>query len=128
MNYTEYKVRVYENGLVEWRNTKGQYHRTDGPAVVRADGSRRWYQNGKRHRTDGPAVVYADGAQLWYQNGRCHRTDGPAIVCADGTQRWYLKGVNYTKAEYQAKVNPSTCHHGKMVEIDGRKYKLEEVK
>jgi len=30
----------------------------------------RWYQNGKRHRTDGPAVEYADGTKCWYLNDK----------------------------------------------------------
>jgi hypothetical protein len=38
--------------MIEHRNEKGELHRTDGPAVVRLDGSREWYLNGKLHRTD----------------------------------------------------------------------------
>ena len=34
-----------------WRNSNGQYHRTDGPAVEFADGSKVWYINGKRLTT-----------------------------------------------------------------------------
>ena len=31
-----------ENGDKTWRNSAGQYHRTDGPAVERADGTKAW--------------------------------------------------------------------------------------
>jgi hypothetical protein len=31
-----------------YRNSKGQYHRTDGPAVEFADGSKAYYIDGKR--------------------------------------------------------------------------------
>jgi hypothetical protein len=38
-----------------WRNSNGDLHRTDGPAVERWD-HKAWYVRGKLHRTDGPAV------------------------------------------------------------------------
>ena len=56
-------------GTKQWYNKKGQLHRTDGPAVVYADGTKQWWQNDERHRTDGPAVVYADGTEIWFING-----------------------------------------------------------
>jgi hypothetical protein len=28
-----------------------------------------WHTNGKRHRTDGPAIEYADGTKHWYIDG-----------------------------------------------------------
>lgn len=68
----------------------GQYHREDGPAIERADGTKEWYLNGKPHREDGPAVEYANGTKLWYLNGKHHREDGPAIERVDGTKAWYL--------------------------------------
>ena len=53
-----------------YRNAERQLHRTLGPAVIFADGKRRyWYQNGKRHRADGPAVEFADGFRRWFING-----------------------------------------------------------
>ena len=30
-------------------NKQGELHRTDGPAIEYADGSKEWYLNGKRH-------------------------------------------------------------------------------
>ena len=32
-------------------------------------GTKFWFQNGLVHRIDGPAVVYADGSKRWYING-----------------------------------------------------------
>ena len=75
-----------------WCNKQGQLHRTDGPAIIHADGSREWYRNDKLHRTDGPAVIWSDGTQFWYRNGKHHRTDGPAVVRADGYQSWWVNG------------------------------------
>jgi len=30
-----------------WRNKKGNFHRKGGPAVVRSDGTQKWYLDGK---------------------------------------------------------------------------------
>jgi hypothetical protein len=79
---------------------KGEYHRTDGPAIEYADGKKEWYQNGQFHRTDGPAVEWADGAKFWYQNGKCHRLDGPAVEWTNNRKYWYIEGVGYIKEEY----------------------------
>ena len=38
---------------------------------IRADGEKRWYQNGVSHRdNDQPAVIYANGSKFWYQNDK----------------------------------------------------------
>lgn len=38
--------------------------------VVRSDGKREYYKNGKLHSIENqPAVIYADGTPLWYENG-----------------------------------------------------------
>ena len=84
-----------ENGAKVWRNSKGQFHCEDGPALERADGLKEWYINGKRHREDGPAVEYADGETSWYINGEIHREDGPAVERANGKKFWYFDGKQY---------------------------------
>ena len=43
------------------KNSAGQYHRTDGPAIEYANGYKWWYIKGQLHRTDGPAIEWADG-------------------------------------------------------------------
>jgi hypothetical protein len=53
-----------------YKNSKGQCHRLDGPAVEHADGYTAWYVNGKFHRLDGAAVEYANGDKRWYVNGK----------------------------------------------------------
>tara|TARA_S200002703_G_C3666348_1_gene204568 strand:- start:291 stop:584 length:294 start_codon:yes stop_codon:yes gene_type:complete len=85
-------------------------------------GTKHWLLNGKLHREDGPAIEYADGGKYWYLDGKRHREDGPAIEWADGDKCWYLDGREVTEQEV---MNPSCS--GKIVEIDGKKYKLEEV-
>ena len=84
-------------------------------------GTKHWYLNGRRHREDGPAVEWADGTKEWWLSGNLHREDGPALIHADGTEEWWLNGEPVTEAE----VIGSGCN-GKLVEIDGRKYRLVE--
>ena len=62
----------------------------------------RWYRNnaGRLHRTDGPAVEYADGSKSWFQNGLLHRTDGPAIISKTGVPSFWLNGEYMTPSEY----------------------------
>ena len=75
-----------------WRNKAGQYHRIDGPAIERADGTRCWYRNRRFHRTDGPAIEFSNGSKFWYQNGKRHREDGPAVERSSGLKKWFQKG------------------------------------
>jgi hypothetical protein len=80
MSFKEYTVRVYDIG------------------------TKHWLLNGNLHREDGPAVECADGTKLWYLNGKRHREDGPAIEYSGGGLRWILNGIEYTEAEFKAKI------------------------
>tara|TARA_B100001094_G_scaffold40487_1_gene35158 strand:+ start:3446 stop:3682 length:237 start_codon:yes stop_codon:yes gene_type:complete len=71
--------------------------------------------------------VYRSGTKYWYLNDELHREDGPAVQCANGTKYWYLNGEEFTKKEWRAKLQPQPNWVGKVVEIDGKKYKLTEV-
>jgi hypothetical protein len=108
MNYIEYTVEVW------------------------ADGDKRWLLNGKTHRIDGPALELASGGKSWYINGYLHREDGPAIEWANGDKAWYLNGKHYSEAGFNAELakrkQPQlpSCE-GKVVEIEGKKYRLTEV-
>lgn len=89
-------------------------------------GNKYWYLDGKLHREHGPAVERANGSKAWYLDGKRHREDGPAIEYADGDKYWYLNGKNLTEAEFDKRFN-KPCS-GKVVEIEGVKYKLVEVR
>jgi hypothetical protein len=131
MNYIEYAVKVYENGDKHWY-LNGKLHREDGPAVEFANGDKHWWLNGKFHREGGPAIEYANGKKAWYLNDKLHREDGPAIEWASGTKYWYLNGENYSEADFKTELakrkqpQPLSCE-GKVVEIEGKKYRLTEV-
>ena len=96
--------------------------------TVDDDGTKRWFLDDKLHREDGPAVEYVNGSKEWYLNGKCHRVDGPAVEYDYGTKYWFLNGVEYTEAEWskQTQKVKSPCV-GKVIEIDGVKYKLVEA-
>jgi hypothetical protein len=143
----QYIVKVYED-RTEWYNEQNQLDREDGPAIECANGTKLWYRNDQIHRDDGPAiedtngnkwwyrnyqlhreggpaVEYANGNKSWYLNGQRHRKDGPAIECADGTKWWYLNGQNLSEEEFNQRTSkPVSDCSGKVVEIDGKKYKL----
>ena len=62
-------VTTCSNGDMHWRNVRGQLHREDGPAIICANGDKRWYMKDLRHRGDGPAIEYANGhIEWWYKN------------------------------------------------------------
>ena len=88
----ESTMQIDSYGNKVWQNKEAQLHRTDGPAIEYADGTKVWYVNGQYHRTDGPAFEYAHGTKEWWVNGQCHRTDGPAVEYADGTKEWWVNG------------------------------------
>jgi len=120
-----YKVVVNSNGTSWYLN--GKLHREDGPAVEGADGHKAWYLNGERHREDGPAIEGANGDKTWYLNGERHREDGPAIEDANGYKTWWINGICITEKEFNDRKKVSSCN-GRVVEIDGKKYKLVEEK
>ena len=120
-----YKVTVDDYGTQCWYNEQGELHNEHGPAVEYADGTKYWYLNDKRHRENGPACECANGTKFWYLNDKRHREDGPACEWANGSKWWYLNGKCLTEAQFN--ILKHTCD-GKVVEIDGKKYKLQEVK
>ena len=126
MQYQTYEVRLYKNGDKIWYQNE-KLHREDGPAIECAHGTKQWCQNGRLHREDGPACEFANGDKEWYQNGKRHREDGPAIECVHGTSFWYLNDRKFTKEEFDKEISKKPSCSGKIVEVDGKKYKLQEL-
>jgi len=62
------KKEITEHGTVCYYNTKGLYHRIDGPAVEYASGAKEWFVNGKHHRIDGPASIFPKTNKYWALN------------------------------------------------------------
>ena len=122
----KYEVRVYLSGTKRWY-LEGKLNRLDGPAIEWADGAKHWYSKGQLHRPDGPAVESTSGTKEWYLHGKLNRTDGPAVEWVDGDKEWYFEGKKLSEAEFNRRVNPQPSCVGRIVEIDGKKYRLEEA-
>lgn len=84
-------ITVDHSGTKRWRNSAGRIHRENGPAVIHANGTLRWLQNGILHRRDGPAVMLPSGEHRWYINGKLHRVDGPAVE-GKYMNEWAIQG------------------------------------
>jgi hypothetical protein len=97
--YDESILEIDENGNKSWKNTNGDLHRLDGPAMETFIGTKAWYQNGKCHRLDGPAKEWYDGDKEWWRYGKLHRLDGPAAEWRDGTKEWWRYGIQFTNKE-----------------------------
>ena len=120
-----YKVQVDDDGSKYWY-LNDQRHREDGPAEEYPNGTNKWFLNGKLHRTDGPAIEWGvGGCKEWYLNGERHREDGPAVEWDWGTKYWYFNDIKLSETEWRKRVQEvkAPCV-GKVVEIDGVKYKL----
>ena len=76
----------------EYRDSNGRLDRVDGPALIHANGSTKWYRHGRRHREGGPACVYMNGTRKWYREGLRHRDEGPAATYPDGRRIWFIDG------------------------------------
>jgi len=118
-----YTVKVDRFGNQHWY-FDGKLHREGGPAAEYADGTKVWYLNDKRHRVDGPAVEWADGTKHWFLDGKWHRIDGPAAEYANGSKEWWLDDKYLTQAQWKQAVKPKPSCVGKVVEVDGVKYRL----
>ena len=86
-------------------------------------GVRRSYNAaGMLHHENAPAVVWPGGTKEWYQTGLRHRTDGPAVEWSGGYKEYWVDGSYYYESEFNAKFLNNL--NGKIVEIDGKQYRL----
>jgi hypothetical protein len=90
----------------------GRLSRTDGPAVIRSNGTRYHFLNGQLHRDDGPAIYNRPtGRDSWYVNGvktqdrladgtiiYYDSDDGPVHTSSPRIKRYYRHGQLYREA------------------------------
>lgn len=119
-----YTVVVSAANTRKCYNTEGLLDCEFGPAIVFESGEEHWYRDNQLHREDGPASIYPDGTAVWYKNGTVHREDGPAIEKSGGNKGWFIEGKELTQEEFEKRT--SYCV-GKIVEIEGKKYRLVEA-
>ena len=109
-------VKWHENGniWIEQYCLNGKLHRENGIAY------KSWYENGNKCK------------EQYFINGKLHRENGIAYkswhkngnICSE---EYWINGKELTKEEFDNKNN--SCNpEGKIVEIDGKKYKLNEIK
>jgi hypothetical protein len=91
-------------GRIEYLNSKGELHRTGGPARIWSDGYQEYWVNGKQHRTDGSSYIDPNGYRGYWVNDKRHRLDGPAEIYPDGIKVYYVDDIYYTKDEYPKAV------------------------
>ena len=48
--------------------------------TINAYGTKEWRLNGQLHRTDGPAIEWANGTKVWYLHGIRYDPAGPTPV------------------------------------------------
>jgi len=121
----KYTVEVTKTRTSWFKEGTFILHRENGPAIENTNGSKEWYIDGKRHREDGPAVELPDIDQ-WFINGIRHREDGPAVVYKNGNTnmpQWYINGVAMSEEQFKNR----NVLKDKIVEIEGKKYKLVEL-
>ena len=103
----------YDNGQLESELYlfKCRYYNPHGPAY------RSWHKNGQLR------------SEVYWINNRCHNMDGPAVRRWDSNgqlqcEEYWIDNKQLTKEEFENRTK--TCN-GKIIEIDGKKYKLQEV-
>jgi hypothetical protein len=69
--------------------------------------------------------VEPNGDKFWRLKGKLHCEHGPAVEWADGSKYWYLNDEELTEAEFNNRMIKSCI--GKLVKVEGVKYKLVEV-
>jgi len=103
MNTTKMYIDEYENKV--YTNSKGQYHRLNGPAIEYLDEGKEWWVNGELSRVDEPACEYSNGTKFWYKEGKRHRLDGPACEYANRNKYWYILNQYLEEKEFNSWIS-----------------------
>ena len=122
-------VETDEYGRITYRNTSGELHNSNGPALIWENGQHKeYYIKGQRHNPNGPAIVWADGSKAYYINGQLHNENGPAIIWVNGYKAHYINDKKLTEAEFKTWQTQQTAPlHNETLTIHGIKYKLTAI-
>ena len=67
-------IKFFPNGNRHYFNSKGEIHRTNGPAIIYHEGNfwhKTYFLHGNFHRKDGPAIENSRGhKEYWYYGNR----------------------------------------------------------
>lgn len=96
---------VLNNGTIEFRNKYNELHNIDDPpAVIEANGSKHWYQNGLCHRdNDKPAVITSNNTQKWFKFDKLHREHLSAVIYPNGSKEFWINGKHIPQQELELK-------------------------
>ena len=74
-------THINETLAESWHDSKGDFHRLNGPAITFHDGDTRWYKHGFLHRLDGPARIWPEqGIEHWYKDGDLYEPTAHEII------------------------------------------------
>lgn len=72
-----------------------------GCCYIINDHTHYWFGKGlKFHRDNEPALIRDNGTQKWYINGKLHRLDGPAVIFQFGEIEFWIDGKNFSQENY----------------------------
>lgn len=96
--------------------------------VYYPNGEISFFVDGKLHRDHGPANILPGGTKRWYTNGQLNRLDGPAVEYTNGAKEFWVEGRSFSETNFNMFIamKNDSCNN-KIVEIDGKKYKLTLV-
>jgi antitoxin component YwqK of YwqJK toxin-antitoxin module len=135
-------VYYYENGNIRdfvCFNRNYCIHNDMGPASIHyyEDGNikeKEYWNDDKLHNENGPASIhyYEDGKikqEEYFVNDMLSNKEGPAVVYYNKSgqpfeEQYWIEGVEYTKEQFE---NFNKPQEEKVVEIEGKKYKLVEI-
>lgn len=63
-----------------------------------------YVRHGIIHRKTETAFVSDTFQRSWLEYGKNHRIGGPAIINTFDCEFYYIRGVEYTKEEYESKI------------------------
>ena len=66
-----------------------------GPAVVEADGTRKWYRANMLHNASGPAVIKPNGKLAYYYFGTRYKTAAELDEVVESAKRHYKNSKHY---------------------------------
>ena len=92
-SFNEQPAVVKANGTIKWYRYGNLHRENDLPAAIYSY-YKEWYWRGQLHReNDLPAVEYSFTGKEWYQHGVRHRDgDLPAIHFKNDREEWYQYG------------------------------------
>lgn len=90
-------VRHFINGALGKEGDLPAVEYTDGGVVYYCENPRRGgfgQRSSVEHRVGGPALIRANGDRIYYQLGKLHRDpdDGPAVILHTGVKQWFVNG------------------------------------